>query len=137
MELSQIVMSILCGTVAVVCVGQISAWQYRRAERDAAAGRPVVVPASIRRAGRTPLGGWWRHGTVNIDQGQVMWTPRTPWGRSLVLGYVGVGARRAPAGPLRWQLPPAAVVMSCAEPADCELAMLPSSVKFLYRAQFL
>jgi hypothetical protein len=29
------------------------------------------------------------------------------------------------------------VVMSCAEPASYELAMLPGGVKFLYRAQFL
>ena len=59
-----------------------------------------------------------------------------PSGRSLVLSDVAFGSRRAPEGRLRWQLAPAAVVVSCADMRRrYELAVLPASVKYLYWSQ--
>lgn len=135
MELAQIVTTAISAVLGIFIAGHVIAWQHARADRNAAAGRPVSVPASIRSAGTGRLG-MWRHGTVYIDRDKVVWTPRTPWGRSLELGGVVFGVRRSPEGPLRWQLPPAAVVMPCSDAArGYELAVLPGSVKFLYWAQ--
>jgi hypothetical protein len=134
-DLAQIFTTTVSAVLGVFIAGHVIAWQHARADRNAAAGRPVSVPASIRVTGTGRLA-IWRHGTMFIHQNKVVWTPRTPWGRSLELGGVAFGTRRAPDGPLRWQLPPAAVVMPCsAATRGYELAVLPGSVKFLYWAQ--
>jgi hypothetical protein len=132
---AQIITTAISSILGVFIAAHVIAWQHARADRNAAAGRPVTVPASIRSAGpgRFAL---WRHGSMYIHRDRVVWTPRTPWGRSLVLGAVAFGTRRPPEGPLRWQLPPAAVVMPCSDAQrGYELAVLPASVKFLYWAQ--
>jgi hypothetical protein len=132
-NVAQILAAALCSILGIYLAGQVISWQHARADRNAAAGRPVTVPASIRTLGGLGL---WRHGTVNIHKDKVVWTPRAPWGRSLVLGAVAFGTRRAPDGPLRWQLPPAAVVMPCSDAQrGYELAVLPATIKFLYWAQ--
>lgn len=134
MELAQIVTTALSAALGIFIAGYVISWQHARADRNAAAGRPVNVPASIRTA--TGRIGLWRHGSVYIHRDKVVWTPRAPWGRSLELGGVAFGTRRAPDGPLRWQLPPAAVVMPCSDAErGYEIAVLPGTVKFLYWAQ--
>ena len=135
MELTQLVTTTVSSVLGVFIAGYVISWRHARADRNAAAGRPVSVPASIRSAG-TRRFGLWRHGTVNIHRDKVVWTPRMPWGRSLELGGVAFGTRRSPEGPLRWQLPPAAVVMPCSDATrGYEIAVLPGTVKFLYWAQ--
>lgn len=136
MDIGQILASAVSSIVGVFLAGQLVRWQQARAARNSATGRPVTVSASIRAAERGRLGGVWRHGSVKIDGDRVVWTPRTPWGRPLVLDGVAYGSRRAPKGPLRWLVPPAAVVMPCSEAErGYELAVLPGSVKYLFWAQ--
>lgn len=134
MEITQLVSSAISALIGVVLAGLIVGWRQSRAERAFHEGRPVAVPGSIRRpAGRRGM--LWRHGTIDIDGGKVMWTPRTPWGRSVELGGVGFGLQRPPAGLTRFQLPPAAVIVPCAAAElGLELAVLPKSIKYLYAA---
>jgi hypothetical protein len=136
-DLGQIFASALSSIIGVCLAGAFVHWQHKRAERNAANGRPITVSGSIRRVERTRLGSLWRHGSVNIDGDQIFWTPRTPWGRTVVIGSVRYGLRQAPVGLLRWQLPPAAVVVPCSDAErSYELAVLPGSVKYFLRAQF-
>jgi hypothetical protein len=134
-EISQLVSSAVSALVGVVLAGLIVGWRQSRAERNWHAGRPVAVPGSIRRPASGRLAGLWRHGTIDIHGGKVVWTPRTPWGRSVELGGVGFGSQRPPAGLGRLQLPPAAVVVSCAD-HGIELAVLPRTIKYIYGAHF-
>ncbi len=137
MDLGQIFASALSSIIGVVLAGLFVRWQHARAERNAANGRPVTVAASIRRSERTRFGSLWRHGSVHIDGDRILWSPRAPWGRSVVIGSVRYGMRQAPEGFLRWQLPPAAVVVPCSDAErSYELAVLPGSVKYFLRAQF-
>jgi hypothetical protein len=132
-DIGQIVTSAISSIIGVFLAGALISWQHARAERHSSEGRPVNVPASIRSVGgRFAM---WRHGTVTIHRDQVVWTPRMPWGRELVLAGVGYGDQRTPLGPQRFLLPSAAVVVSCMN-ADkrYELAVLPRSVKFLFWA---
>ncbi len=135
MDIGQILTSALSSVIGVFIAGQFIHWQHSRAERNSASGRPVSVTASIRTT-RRGRGRMWRQGDLNVHGDRVVWTPRTPWGRSVVLGGVGYGARQAPDGPFRWLLPPAAVVMPCSD-ADkgYELAVLPATVKYLFWAE--
>ena len=135
MDIGQILTSIVSSLLGIVLAGQFVRWQYARAERDAAAGRQISVPASVRSPGRRRLTRMWRHGTIHIHGNRVIWTPRTPWGRALTLGRIGFGGLRSPEGPLRWQLPSAAVVVPCfAKERAYELAVISGSVKYLHRA---
>jgi hypothetical protein len=135
-DIAQILTSAISSIIGVLIAGQVVAAQHRRADRNAASGQPVSVPASVRLTKDSRLGGVWRHGTVDIDGERVVWTPRTPWGRSVELAGVSYGSRHTPDGPLRWLLPPAAVVVSCSGgERSYELAILPGSVKFLFWAQ--
>jgi hypothetical protein len=137
-DIGQIVFSAFSALVGVLLASVIITWQQKRAERNWAAGRPVTVTGSIRSAERSRYGGIWRHGTVDVKGERVVWTPRTPWGRSVELGGVGFGSQRSPQGPLRFQLPPAAVVVSCSEAErGYELAVLPGSMKYIFGAQFV
>lgn len=136
MNLVQILASMVSAVVGVFIAGQVVAWRHRRAERDAAAGRAVSVPGSLRALQADNRGRLWRHGTLTIHGGRVVWTPRTPWGRALELGEVAFGRRSVPTGALRFQLPSAAVVMPCSSAQrGYELAVLPASVKYLLWAQ--
>jgi hypothetical protein len=129
----QILTSVIASLLGIYVASQFSAWRHERAERDLAAGRRASVRASIRTAGNSR----WRHGMIDINGSSVAWLPSTPWGRALPLTGVAFASRREPQGRLRWQLPAAAVVVSCnGAEQGYELAMLPSSVKYLYRAQF-
>ncbi len=136
MDIGQLLTSAISSVIGILLAGQFLRWQHARAERNAAEGRPVSVPASIRTTEGSRLGVVWRHGVIDIDGERVTWTPRLPWGRSVVLSDVAYRSRRAPEGKLRWQLAPAAVVVSCADVRRrYELAVLPGAVKFLYWSQ--
>jgi hypothetical protein len=135
-DIGQIVTSVISSIIGVFIAGQVVRWQLARAERNAAAGRPVSVPASIRAVERSRFGGIWRRGTVNIHRDRIIWTPHMPWAREFVIGGVSYGSRRSPEGPLRFLLPPAAIVVPCSrQERGYELAVLPSSVKYLFSAQ--
>lgn len=137
MDFGQIVTSVISSIIGILVAGQVIVWRHRRADQDSAAGKPVRLTACMRVAGRGPAGGFWRKGTIHIHRGRMVWTPNTPWGRPVDLTGVGYTARRAPDGPLRWLLPSASIVVSCLHAARVyELAVLPASVKHLYRAQF-
>jgi hypothetical protein len=136
-DLGQLLTSVLSSIIGMMLAAQLVVWRHQRADRDSAAGRPVSLPAAIRATRRGRSGGVWRKGTINIHNGRIVWTPNTPWGRSVDLTGVGYSARRSPSGPLRWLLPPASVVLSCLHAAgEYELAVLPGSIKHLYRSQF-
>jgi hypothetical protein len=136
-DIGQIFFSGMSSLVGVLLASGLIHWRNARAERNWAAGRPVSVAGSIRRAERSRYGGRWRHGTIDVRGERVVWTPRTPWGRSMDLGGVGFGSQRSPHGPLRFQLPPAAVVVSCTQAErGYELAVLPGSMKYIFGAQF-
>jgi hypothetical protein len=135
-DIGQIVFSALSSFIGILIAGAIVSWQHKRADRDWAAGRPVRVAGSIRSVERGRFGGMWRHGTIDVRGQRVVWTPRTPWGRARDIGGVGFGSQRSPVGPLRFQLPPAAVVVSCSHAErGYELALLPGSMKYLFSAQ--
>lgn len=132
MGISQVFASAISSIVGVFLAGMIVRWQHARAERNAAAGRPISVPASLRSSGRR----MWRHGSVNIHRDQIVWTPRAPWSREFALGAVSFGMKHDPSGPMRFLLPPAAVVVPCTvTDRRYELAVLPGSVKYLFWAQ--
>ncbi len=132
MGISQIVTSAISSILGVFLAGLIVRWQHARADRDAVAGRPVSVPASLRASERR----LWRHGSVNIHRDRIVWTPRAPWSREFVLGGVGFGMSHHPVGLMRFLLPPAAVVVPCTSTdRGYELAVLPGSVKYLFWAQ--
>ena len=132
MGISQILTSAVSAMLGVFLAGLFVRWQAARAERDAEAGRPVRVPASLRPSQR----GIWRHGTIDIHRDRIVWTPRAPWSCPHVLGGVSFGLRHEPAGPLRLLLPSAAVVVPCTTgDRGYELAVLPGSMKYLFRAQ--
>jgi hypothetical protein len=136
-DFASLVMSALSAVIGILMAGVIIHSRQAKADRDAAAGRPVVVAASIRLASRGRHGRMWRSGTINLHKGRMVWTPNTPWGRSIDLTGAGYTDRRRPAGALRWLLPPASIVVSCLHAARAyELALLPGSIKHLYRAQF-
>ncbi len=136
MNLVQILTSMATAVLAVYLAGQVVTWRQRRADRNAAAGRAVSVPGSLRAQEAAGRGRLWRSGTLTIHGGRVVWTPHLPWGRPLELGEVAFGRRSAPRGPLRFQLPSAAVVMPCSSAQrGYELAVLPASVKYLLWAQ--
>ena len=136
MDIGQLLTSAISSVIGILLAGQFLRWQHARAERNAAQGRPVSVPASLRTTEGSRLGALWRHGFVDIEGDRVTWTPRLPWGRSLVLSDVAYGSRRAPEGRLRFQLAPAAVIVSCSDVRRrYELAVLPASVKYLYWSQ--
>ena len=133
MNIVQILFTGFSSLVGILLASVIVSWQHARADRNWQSGRPIRVAASIRRA----EGGRWRHGSVDVEGDRVFWTPRTPWGRSVEIGGVAFGSQRSPQGALRFQLPPAAVILGCSE-ADrsYELAVLPGTIKYLYSAAF-
>jgi hypothetical protein len=136
-NIGQLVTTAIAALVGVFLAGQVVGWQHKRAARAAAAGRPVNVPASICTVPGGRFGVRWRHGTATIVGDRVVWTPRTPWGRSVPLSGFGYGTQHKPTGVHRWLLPSAAVVVSClAGDRGHQLAVLPASVKYLFRAQF-
>jgi hypothetical protein len=136
MDISQAITSIIASVLGIFLAGQIVVWQHARADRQSAAGRAITLPASIRRTG-TARSRLWRQGTVTIHDGRVSWAPNTPWGRAVALGGVGYAHRRHPAGPMRWLLPSAAVIVSCSDDQVAyEMAVLPVAVKHLFHAEF-
>jgi hypothetical protein len=135
-NIAQIMLPSMCSALAVYLAGLMIQRRHHRAERDAAAGRAITVSGAIRPTDRARPGGIWRHGTLNIHGGQVIWRPYAPWGRPMVLGDLGFALRRSPHGATRFQLAPAAVVVPCSSAQrGYELAILPATVKYLFWAQ--